>query len=80
MNDEALAVLHHIETDLTSDRSKIDDILVRLDSIESRIKNLYERIPRLEDKQKDATAEVVQPVIDSVDKLTKQIKDFNKGG
>jgi hypothetical protein len=74
MNEEILATVQRVESDLISDRSKIDDIIVRLGDLEGRVKTLYERIPRLEDKQKDAMAEVVQPVIDSVDKLNGQLK------
>lgn len=75
MNDESiLKVVQHIESDLISDRSKIDQLLVGQATIEAQIKALYERIPRLEDKQKDAISEVVQPVLDSVDTLNKSIK------
>ena len=74
MNEEILKKLEHIESDLISDRTKIDDLMIKMSTLDERIKNLYERLPRMEDKQKDATAEVVQPVIDAVDNLNKTIK------
>ena len=74
MNDDVLEVVNRIESDLISDRSKIDDIIVRLSTLEERVKTIYNRLPRLEDKQKDATAEMVQPVIDAVDQLKFQVK------
>ena len=72
--DGILTVCNHIESDLISDRSKIDNIISRLDVIESGLKIIYDRLPRLEDKTNDAVASAVQPLIEATDKLTKEVK------
>ena len=76
MNDQLSEIQNSI-TDLDSgaikDRTKIDQIEMKIDALTSLVKRLYDRLPRTEEKIKNAVAdglaETVQPVIGMVDRL-----------
>jgi hypothetical protein len=72
--DDVAATVNHIESDLILDRGRIDKLVEGQANILTKMQNIYDRLQRVEDKRSDHVAEVVQPVIDSVDNLTKQIK------
>lgn len=74
MTEEDNATLARIESDLISDRTNIDKIINKLDNAISLLNTLSSRLPRLEDKQQDAIADVIKPVIDSVDNLNATIQ------
>jgi hypothetical protein len=78
LEEEIVVIEGRIESDLIEDRSKIDKIIVKLDTISSQIQTLYDRLPRTEDKAHDKMQEVAQPVIDAVEKLTTEIEKKKK--
>lgn len=76
--DDAEAGLTRIENDLAGDRHDINDFRVNLGRLDERVKELDGSISRLQGKIKDtvhtATAEMVEPVLESAQNLTSQIK------
>lgn len=76
--DEIQAILARIESDLITDRSKLDKILIEMAAVKESIKQLYDRVPRLENKLRDAVVdgmgETLQPAVEMVDALKSKTK------
>lgn len=76
--EEVVAVVNRMETDMSYDRSRIDDVIMRLETMESKQKILLERVPRIENKLKDAVSDavrdVVNPVCTKMGELSENIK------
>jgi hypothetical protein len=68
--DKVFKKVETIESDLAFDRSRIDKLIIRLDGIESILKSIQDRLPRLENKFQDALQIALQPLVDEVKQST----------
>ena len=82
LDNDIKKILERIESDLNRDREQFSDIDNRLSAIENRLKTLEGRIRPFEDKMadavRDATSEVIQPVVDDMEKAAKTINQVSK--
>lgn len=77
-----LSEIQNSLTDLDSgavkDRTKLDQMDMKIDALTSLVENLYDRLPRTEEKIKNAVAdglaETVEPVVNLVDRLKRVTK------
>lgn len=72
--DELTKLVQGIESDLSFDRSKLDDIQNRLTSLESRLKSLEDLQPRIQNKMHDAVQDALQPLVGAVNDARKTKK------
>jgi predicted nucleic acid-binding Zn-ribbon protein len=66
--------VNDIDDGLTKDRERIQDLTVRLGNVENEIKETRQAINRSSEITKNKVADVVDPIIESTDNLTAQIK------
>ena len=62
--------------------TRLEKISIRLDTLESTVKQLYDRLPRTEEKIKNAVADgmaqTLQPAVDMVDRLKQVANGLTK--
>lgn len=66
--DELVKTVGGMESDLSRDRTRIDDLYVLLTSIETRLKVIEQRMPRLENRAQDALQRVIEPFLQELTK------------
>jgi predicted nucleic acid-binding Zn-ribbon protein len=81
-DSKSLGILERIEMDLIDDRSRMDNFQVAIENLTAEVRVLKERLPRTENKMKDAAADamqqVAQPMIDAAEDLKEEIKNARK--
>ena len=82
LDNDIKKILERIESDLNRDREQFSSIDNQLSAIENRLKTLEGRIRPFEDKMadavRDATSEVIQPVVDDMERAAKTINQVSK--
>ena len=75
---DAEAGITRIENDLAGDRREINDFKVKLGTVDARVKEFEGTLARMSNKLKDTTqnaiAEAVQPVVETTESLTSELK------
>ena len=70
---EILNVLTDIDSGLIKDRTALDDLKMAIHALDQKLNTLYDRLPRTEEKIKNAVAdglaETMAPAVDLMDNL-----------
>jgi predicted nucleic acid-binding Zn-ribbon protein len=67
--------VNDIDDGLGKDRERIQDLTIRLENVETEIKQTRQAINRSSEITKNKVADVVEPIIESTDNLSAQIKE-----
>ena len=70
--------IEDIDLGLERDREKLQDFNIRLEHVESEVKETRKAVNRSSETIKNKVADVVEPVVGAADSLTTQIKKSKK--